>query len=239
MFPGDMMPIFDTPVTTDAQSLRRVLAQKIPVLLLLHGQKKDAPIDDAMRKLAKKYAGELLVVTVDAMASPDVHVQYGKLTLPALIALTGGNHGRSIKSQVASVRPADVRAHAEHLMHDVPLPQASAEPASRNNQPVRVSDKTWREEVLKSKQLVLVDFWADWCGPCKTIAPYIDQLARDYAGKVKVVKLDTDRNPVISRRYDIRSIPTFMLFENGQLRERSSGANPGAIKRMVDNALKS
>jgi thioredoxin 1 len=89
-----------------------------------------------------------------------------------------------------------------------------------------VTDATFEEEVLKSSVPVLVDFWAAWCGPCKVIAPTVDQLAVEYAGKMKVVKLDVDANVEISSRYSVLNIPTLMLFKNGQAVEKMIGALP-------------
>ena len=86
-----------------------------------------------------------------------------------------------------------------------------------------VSDATFEQEVVKSAVPVLVDFWAEWCGPCKALGPAIDELARDYAGKLKVVKLNVDDNPLVSGKFQIRSIPTLLLFKNGAIAEQLIG----------------
>ena len=91
---------------------------------------------------------------------------------------------------------------------------------------VAVTDESFDQEVLKSSVPVLVDFWAAWCGPCKTIAPTIDQLSVEYAGKMKVVKVDVDANIEVSSRYGVMSIPTVMLFKGGQAVEKVIGAMP-------------
>lgn len=91
-----------------------------------------------------------------------------------------------------------------------------------------VTDATFREEVLTSDLPVLVDFWAPWCGPCRIVAPVVDDLATQYAGQVKVVKLNTDDNPGIASRYGIRSIPTLLLFKAGQTIDTIVGAVPKA-----------
>jgi thioredoxin len=91
---------------------------------------------------------------------------------------------------------------------------------------VAVTDQSFDQEVLKSSVPVLVDFWAAWCGPCKTIAPTIDQLSVEYAGKLKVVKVDVDANIEVSSRYGVMSIPTVMLFKGGHAVEKVIGALP-------------
>ena len=80
-----------------------------------------------------------------------------------------------------------------------------------------VTKESWDVEVLQDKGLVMVDFWAEWCGPCRLVSPIIDQLARDYAGKVKIMKLNTDENPEVSGRYQIMGIPTLMFFKEGKV----------------------
>jgi thioredoxin 1 len=90
----------------------------------------------------------------------------------------------------------------------------------------QVTDASFKEEVLESDVPVLVDFWAPWCGPCRMVAPVVDEIAEQYAGQVKVVKLNTDENPNVASQYGIRSIPTLMIFKNGQRVDMVVGAVP-------------
>ena len=101
-----------------------------------------------------------------------------------------------------------------------------------------VSSSTWDAEVGKAQGLVLVDFWAVWCGPCQMVAPIVDELANEYAGKVKVRKLNTDENPEVAGRYQVMSIPTILFFKNGQVVEKLVGARPKRqFKEMIDQLL--
>ena len=92
--------------------------------------------------------------------------------------------------------------------------------------PVTVDDNNFQSEVLSSNAPVLVDFWAIWCGPCKMIAPIVEEIAGEYNGKLKVAKMDVDANPRTSMQYGIRSIPTLLVFKGGQVVEQIVGAVP-------------
>ncbi len=87
-----------------------------------------------------------------------------------------------------------------------------------------ITDANFEEEVLKSETPVLVDYWAEWCGPCKAIAPVLDDLAPEYVGKVKIVKMNMDENPNTPPKYGIRQIPTLMIFKNGTVEATKLGA---------------
>jgi len=97
---------------------------------------------------------------------------------------------------------------------------------------VEITDDNFETEVIKSDKPVLIDFWAVWCGPCKLIAPIVEELANDYDGKVKIGKLDVDSNQQTSIKFGVRSIPTLLLFKNGKLKETIIGAVPK--KHIVD-----
>nr|QCI04606.1 Thioredoxin [Apoglossum ruscifolium] len=103
----------------------------------------------------------------------------------------------------------------------------------------QVKDSSFYQEVIKSNCPVLVDFWAPWCGPCRMIAPVIDQIADDYKNVLKVVKLNTDQNPTTASEYGIRSIPTVMIFINGQRVDTVIGAIPkSTLSSTLDKHLK-
>ena len=107
-------------------------------------------------------------------------------------------------------------------------------------EPIEVSESTWDDEVMNSELPVLVDFWAEWCGPCKMIAPAIHDLAVEYGGKLNVAKVDVDNAPNIAMKYGVRSIPALIFFKEGKPIDQIIGAVPkGALKKKIDSVLDS
>lgn len=101
-----------------------------------------------------------------------------------------------------------------------------------------VTDANFEGEVLGGSEPVVVDFWAEWCGPCKLISPVLDELADEFQGRVKVVKLNVDENPATSAKYGVRSIPTLLFFKNGQVVDQIIGAKPKAeLKKRFEGSL--
>ncbi len=101
-----------------------------------------------------------------------------------------------------------------------------------------VSDVTFDQEVLKSAVPVLIDFWAPWCGPCKAIAPVVEELAGEYDGRLKIVKMNVDDNPQTPSKYGVRGIPNLLLFKSGSVADQIVGAVPKAhLVRAIDRAL--
>ena len=106
------------------------------------------------------------------------------------------------------------------------------------SQPLVVTDTSFKQEVLDSEVPVLVDFWASWCSPCKMIAPIVEELAGEYAGRVKVAKVDVDANPITPGMFGIMSIPTLMVFRGGKAEERIVGYQPKqSLKAKLDAVL--
>ena len=103
---------------------------------------------------------------------------------------------------------------------------------------VHISDESFEEEVLQSERPVLIDYWAEWCGPCKMIAPVLDEIATEYSDRLKVVKLNIDDNPQTPPKYGIRGIPTLMVFKNGQVEATKVGAvSKAQLTAVLDDSL--
>lgn len=227
-------------IANDDKSLKNILGQKEPALICFYDgdDKTDKPLMDALKQVAKKSGDELLIIQANISNTPDFYAKYEQPELPAVVTLTKGFFGRKVKSTAGSVRPKDVRNHVEFLLNDTPLPEDQTpqedEQLKSGKKIKAVFDDDFRAEVLKSKTPVLVDFWAPWCGPCQVIAPYIEEMSVKHKGKIKVVKVNTDATPVTVRRYQISSMPTFVMFDRGQEIGRFSGASPVGIKNLID-----
>lgn len=106
------------------------------------------------------------------------------------------------------------------------------------NEPVNVTDETFQQEVIDSDLPVLVDFWAEWCGPCRMVAPILDKLAKEYEGKIKIAKVDVDANPGLSQNFQIRSIPNMMAIKDKTIVFNQPGALPEpALRDLVDQLI--
>ena len=104
--------------------------------------------------------------------------------------------------------------------------------------PITITDANFETEVIKSNQPVLIDFWATWCGPCRMIAPIVEELANEYDGKIKIGKLDVDENQQTSIKYGVRSIPTLLIFKDGKIKDTIIGAVPKShLVQKLNSAL--
>jgi thioredoxin 1 len=235
------MPRFDTPINTNDESFDRVLNAGYPVALVLwDGAALDTSLDEALHEVARTDAGRVLVAKVNAHDNPQIATRAAG-TLPTLITYRDGQ----TVTQAEAITAQSFRAHVDHLLGRGPRPIADKPPqreAPKTNghaQPFPVSDATFQHDVLDSDVPVLVDLWADWCQPCHMIAPIVDKIAHDYAGRLKVVKLDVDENPQTANAYQVQGIPTLLIFKNGRVADRIVGVAPEPLIRgKVDVVLR-
>ncbi|MBX3687882.1 MAG: thioredoxin TrxA [Dokdonella sp.] len=137
--------------------------------------------------------------------------------------------------QVAPAQSPKCSAAASATRADPPL---FAERFPVSEQIAQISDDQFEDQVLKSSEPVLVDFWAEWCGPCKMIAPILDDLAASYQGRLKVAKINVDHNQKTPRNYNVRGIPTLMIFKDGKVQATQIGAvSKTQLAQIIDKAI--
>jgi thioredoxin 1 len=133
---------------------------------------------------------------------------------------------KSAANSRAKSRPGEPVLTLTEAVHTFVAPAFLPTATARTSMVDKVTDATFDQDVLKASEPVVVDFWAEWCGPCKMIAPALEEISKSLSGKVKIVKLNVDENPGTAAKFGIMSIPTLMLFKNGELASRQVGAAP-------------
>jgi len=243
-------------IHTNNQSIDRVLKSGVPVLLVFWqpNSPQSAELDPILNQLAERNAGRALIAKVDAEAEPEVVKRFSIRLLPSVVAINKqGNTETTLPGRVSDQaiqdwlaylvngggKPAQATGSGIPSATGQPLPangtshqhaDQSATARDKNAAPQTISDANF-DQVIKSKIPVLVDFWAEWCGPCRMVAPSVEQLAQEFAGRAVVGKLNVDHNPNTARRYNIMSIPALYIFKDGQVIDRIVGAQPLSVLR--------
>jgi len=216
---------FDAPIISNDQSLERLLAAPIPSLILFwDGKTLPEALSQAMIDLAKKNAGELVIAKINWRDNP---VATSRFRLADGITLIGIREGVEI-IRADSPKAAEIDRYADYLLGNGPEPGIEKPHRTTHHpgtdHPSAATDATFEQQVLKSPILVLVDFWAPWCAPCRMVAPVLEQLAKEYSGRLRIVKLNVDENPHFAGRYGVQGIPTMLIIQNGTVVERIVGA---------------
>jgi thioredoxin 1 len=232
---------FDTPINaTDASFQRVVMQASTPVMAVFWSPEQTAreELDTVLEEAAEAYAGDALVVKLDVRDAPEARALYNVNRLPQFLFFRGGRLVARAKG-MPSMRA--LRPWIEYLLERGPKPTTgrprSEEGPAEGGQPVTVTDATFDQVVLAADVPALVDFWASWCGPCRAVAPIIEELAQAYGGRVVVAKLDVDANQATARRYRVMSIPTLIFFRNGQEVDRVTGVRSKHVLEQKLEAL--
>ncbi len=249
-----MAAVFDIPIRTGAQNLDRVLSTERPLLIAFEGPNCEPchSLEPTLREMAKEFSGRALVVRVEDSREGNLATRFRLTRAPTLVYW---KEGKEIARVEGAVDVGTVRNYMAFLLGAGARPQPTSGPsillggapgpsaqpatssrpsstptgaAANNGAPVVVTDSTFSAQVLQSPLPVLVDFWAPWCGPCRIISPLVEELGRQYAGKLRVAKVNTDENPLHASQLGIMGIPTLIFFKNGREVDRVVGVVPKA-----------
>lgn len=223
----------DTVLHTNEQSISRVLQTGLPVALLFWSQQAPLPpaIETQLTQAAARYAGKLLIAKVDTSAERGLVERYQIRQTPALVflkekqvenMLTGALSTEAVNGWLHYLAEGSIRPQPAASQ---PAPTAQAQ---GSDHPVTLTDANFAQ-IVNSAQPVLVDFWAPWCGPCRMVAPTVEQLAREFQGRAIVGKLNVDENPRTAQQYQIMGIPALYIFKQGQVVDQMVGVQPANV----------
>jgi thioredoxin 1 len=214
------MPI-TTVIHTNTHSIDRVLGANAPALLVFWRPGTPLPpaVDQRLDQLAQQYAGKALLAKIDADAERDLVTRFHVTATPAMLLV----RNRQVEAALTGSALSQAGDWLAYAVDGRARPAAPA--ASPPAQPLILTDATFQKVVADSRP-VLVDFWAAWCGPCRMVAPHVEKLAQEFAGRAVVAKLNVDENPVTAQRFNVMSIPTLLIFKNGNVVDTIVGAQP-------------
>jgi thioredoxin 1 len=221
----------DTVLHTNEQSINRVLQTGLPVVLVFWSQQAPLPLanETQVTQAAARYAGKILIAKVDTSAERVLVERYQVRQTPALVFIKE----KQVENTLAAALSTEaVNGWLRYLAEGGAQPQPAApQPALKtqgSDHPVTLTDANFAQ-MINSTQPVLVDFWAPWCGPCRMVAPVVEQLAREFQGRAIVGKLNVDENPRTAQQYQIMGIPALYIFKQGKVVDQMVGVQPANV----------
>lgn len=231
---------YDTPINaTDTSFERAVLEAPLPAVAVFWSPEQTPrhKLDAVLERAAEAYAGEALVVKLDVDDVPEARARYDVGQLPQFLFFREGKLVARAKG-MPSVKA--LRPWIEYLLGRGPRPVTRTRPQARgagDGRPVEVTDADFDQVVLSAGAPVLVDFWASWCAPCRTVGPIVEELAHDFAGRALVARLNVDANRSTAQRYGVMSIPTLIYFKHGREVDRVTGVQSKHVLQQKLEAL--
>lgn len=224
----------DTVLHTNEQSITRVLQTGLPLVLVFWSPQAvlTPTLDAQLTQAAERYAGKLLIAKVDTSVERALVERYSVRQTPALVLIKD----KKVETTVAgNLSTQSIDDWLRYLAEGGTRPQlaTSSEAAttaaqSNGGKPITLTDANFAE-IINGAEPVLVDFWAPWCGPCRMVAPTVEQMARDFQGRAVVGKLNVDENPRTAQQYNIMGIPALYIFKRGQVVDQMVGVQPAAV----------
>jgi thioredoxin 1 len=222
----------DTVLHTNEQSITRVLQTGLPLVLVFWSSQAmlTPTLDTQLTQAAERYAGKLLIAKVDTSVERALVERYGVRQTPALVlikekkvetTLVGNQVTASLDAWLAYLTAGGTRPLP-------PTPSQATTESDHGDKPITLTDANFAE-IVNGAEPVLVDFWAPWCGPCRMVAPTVEQIAREFQGRAVVGKLNVDENPRTAQQYNIMGIPALYIFKRGQVVDQMVGVQPAAV----------
>ena len=189
----------------------------------------------AVEDLARQYRGEIHICKLDTAANPETSKRFGIRSIPAFLMFKGGE---VVGTVIGGNSKPRLTEKIEASLGRTYEPDQSSDAKDTSSGVKAVTDSNFDTAVIGADKPVLVDFWAEWCGPCKSMAPAVEDLAREYQDEAYICKMDIEANPKTKDRFGIRSIPAFLVFKNGQVVGTViGGSSRSKLAALIDAAL--